>query len=283
MGKYVIMQNMRELPCYGNVNARLVYMHVAMGCDISTYTYTTSLRRLATELGLTLDAVRHAVKCLERDALLSHVDVDATAPQPAPQSAPRRTPHATTFIIRRSDNVSTTSITTNDTTSRPTDKKNKNQEEASHTRASVGEEELAEVLEKELGVSARDAGAWVTAFLDRQELNGHTWSDGKDMKAHAVAWVEKRIPKKAVRPKSVAAADQKAREEEYQRAREEEARKSDKQRRWEELQRIREWYQQGIKEGDFEYSRKMAAAWEEKKAEYMNLYVLKNPPGGSGT
>ena len=88
MNKWVIIQDARELPCYKNVNARLAYLHAAMGCDIGTYVYTTSLRRMASDVGITLDALRHALKVLQRDGLIDILTTPQTTPQTAPQTAP---------------------------------------------------------------------------------------------------------------------------------------------------------------------------------------------------
>ena len=94
MSKWVIIQDARDLPCYRNLNARLVYLHCAMGCDISSYVYTCSLRRLAMEVGISYEAVRHALKALAADGL---VEVGSTT-QPTTQLATQPTTQPATTV-----------------------------------------------------------------------------------------------------------------------------------------------------------------------------------------
>lgn len=94
MDKYIVIADISRCPSYRNVNARLLYLHCACRLDTSTYTYSQSLRNLAWECGMTLDAVRHALKLLERDGLIT----TQTAPHPTTRYAPQHAPQPTTQI-----------------------------------------------------------------------------------------------------------------------------------------------------------------------------------------
>lgn len=94
MDKYIVIADISRCPSYRNINARLLYLHCACRIDTSTYTYAQSLRNLALECGMTIDAVRHALKLLERDGLIT----TQTAPHPATQYAPQTAPQPTTQI-----------------------------------------------------------------------------------------------------------------------------------------------------------------------------------------
>lgn len=73
--RYTTIIDISEYPAiYRNVNVRLLYLHLVLKSgyhendrDIAD----TSLRRLQVETGLTLSAIRHAVKILERSNLIS--------------------------------------------------------------------------------------------------------------------------------------------------------------------------------------------------------------------
>lgn len=140
MDKYIVIADISRCPSYRNVNARLLYLHCACRLDTSTYTYSQSLRNLAFECGMTVDAVRHALKLLERDGLIT----TQTAPHPTTRYAPQHAPQPTTQIhivtIKEiqapskapSTTPSTTPNTTPNTTLHTTDdnknnKKNKKQ------------------------------------------------------------------------------------------------------------------------------------------------------------
>lgn len=73
--RYTTIIDISEYPViYRNINVRLLYLHLVLKSgyhendrDIAD----TSLRRLQGETGLTLSAIRHAVKILERSNLIS--------------------------------------------------------------------------------------------------------------------------------------------------------------------------------------------------------------------
>lgn len=91
MDKYIVISDISRCPCYKNINARLLYLHIACRLDTSSYTYAQSLRNLAWECGMTIDAVRHALKQLERDGLVTTQVAPHLPTQYAPQNAPQPT------------------------------------------------------------------------------------------------------------------------------------------------------------------------------------------------
>ena len=71
MDKYIVISDISKYPCYKNINARLLYLHIACHLDTRTYTYSHSIRMLAEDTGLSLSAVRHALSQLLADGLLT--------------------------------------------------------------------------------------------------------------------------------------------------------------------------------------------------------------------
>ena len=71
MDKYIVISDISKYPCYKNVNARLLYLHVACHLDTRTYTYYHSIRTLANDIGMTVAAVRHALGLLVKDGLIT--------------------------------------------------------------------------------------------------------------------------------------------------------------------------------------------------------------------
>lgn len=277
MGKFIIMQDMRPLPCYRNINARLLYMHVAMGCDISTYTYATSLRRLASELDMTVDTVRHALKLLIRDDLLEVDSTPQSAPQSAPQSTPhftpQKTPHLTILKIKKNGTPNgtpnttpyTTPYTTPCTTEYPTDKNNKKyitEEGLTHdARVSV----WAKLLEKEFSLDTEASEAAVKAFFRRQRLKGKTWESEGDALAHLLAWCEKRLPRQHA-AKGGNLSDHDARMAEYQRTEAEKKQQDEAQRLAYEVEKLTRWRREALQRKDKQQADALATAINDMKA-----------------
>lgn len=72
--RYTTVIDISSMPVYKNVNARLVYLHLALRAgyhDDDRDLVEISLRRLAADVGITLSATRHAVAHLERARLIS--------------------------------------------------------------------------------------------------------------------------------------------------------------------------------------------------------------------
>lgn len=72
--RYTTVIDITELPAiYRSQNARLLYLHMALKCgyhDSDRDIADVSVRRLAADVGVTVSAVRHALRLLERSRLI---------------------------------------------------------------------------------------------------------------------------------------------------------------------------------------------------------------------
>lgn len=224
MRKYVTVPDIRQYPSYRSTNARLLYMHVAMGMEISTRTYAHSLRQLSAELGLPFQQIRTALKQLENDGLVATQSLT----QVVTYGLTRKVTHNVTQIYvmsaseleeasnAASNTASNTATNTAANTPTNTDINNKNISSSgklSHSDARARLPKIREWFIGSLGLEASEADELSKAFLDRQELKGKTWDNEGDLLAHAISWAEKRMKPKKV-PKM---SDNQAREAEYQR------------------------------------------------------------------
>lgn len=272
MRKFIVIQDIRSCKCYASINARLVYLHIACQVDIKTYTCAKSLRQLSRELGMTLGEVRHALHMLVDEGLIATHTATHTAAHNATHLTTQLTTHLT--ILRTNENGApngapndTPNNTPNDTPNNtPNNTQNKEynntiSEKLSHTRARECVTELEEVLEKELGIGFAEAREMVEAFLRRQDLKRKEWNDQGDLLAHCVSWAEKHMRTKRTAKRT----DTQARQEEYQRAAEEVANKSDEDKDREELRTILAWIHDG--------EAKMAKAKTDKDKEKWAAYV----------
>lgn len=224
MRKYVTIPDIRQYSSYRSINARLLYMHVAMGMEISTRTYAHSLRQLSAELGMPFQQTRTALKQLENDGLVATQSLT----QVVTYGLTRKVTHNVTRIYvmsaseleeasnAASNTASNTATNTAANTPSNTDINNKNipiNGKLSHSDARALLPKIRDWLLGSLGLEAPEVDELLKAFLDRQELKGKTWDNEGDLLAHAISWAEKRMkPKKA--PKM---SDSQARLAEYQR------------------------------------------------------------------
>lgn len=224
MRKYVTIPDIRQYSSYRSTNARLLYMHVAMGMEISTRTYAHSLRQLSAELGMPFQQIRTALKQLENDGLVATQSLT----QVVTYGLTRKVTHNVTQIYvmsaseleeasnAASNTASNTATNTATNTPPNTDINNKNipiSGKLSHSDARALLPKIREWLIGSLGLEAAKAAEFAEAFLDRQELKGKTWDNEGDLLAHAISWAEKRTKTAAPRKMS----DSQAREAEYQR------------------------------------------------------------------
>lgn len=273
MGKFIIMQDMRALPSYKNVNARLIYMHVAMSCDVATYTYATSIRKLAAELDMTVDAIRHGLKILERDGLITPQRAPQRAPQGAPQGTPQRAPHLTVLRINKNGTTNGTPNPTPNPTGNPTgnptdnpDNNNNNNKiknkTLSHTHVRERAGELGKILKEVFRMDEKVAASAAARFLDRQAIKGKKWENPEDLKAHLVSWVEKRLKNPERIDARPTRSDHEARVAELQRATEplDEAAALDA-----ELRKLERWRREAQERGDSAQATMLEAAISEKR------------------
>lgn len=252
MGKYVIIQDWRDRPSYGNIHARLLYLHVAMSCDISSYTYTTSYRRIASDLGLSLETVRHAVKVLKRDGLIATQRATQGTTQGATQGATQITIVRLNDLQHASNTERHTESHTESNTESHTHKNNKIIKKISLTHAVHVRERVERVIMETLGLDVASAASALDSFVKRQGVKKKEWDSEEDMMAHVVSWVEKRMPKEQKHRLSARQSDEKARQEEYQRTAEEVAKEDEKTKLTYELRRLEGYLRDFEKAGDEE-------------------------------
>lgn len=248
MRKYVTIPDIRQYPSYRSTNARLLYMHVAMGMEISTRTYAHSLRQLSAELGMPFQQIRTALKQLENDGLVATQSLT----QVVTYGLTRKVTHNVTqiYVMSASEleeasnaasNTASNTATNTATNTPPNTQKNninnKNTESLLHTHVRGCVPELEKLVEGEFRLPPGEAAEMVGAFLRRQELKGKVWADEGDLKAHLVSWTEKRIRTK----KASRVTDTQAREAEYQREAEVKAAETPEEKKREELSRLLRW------------------------------------------
>lgn len=226
MEKYVYIRDISAYPSYKNVYARLLYLHVACCCDVSTYNYVRSTRQLASDLDMTHQNVRTALRSLERDGLVSTQQVT----QYATRSLTQRLTQQLTQIhivkiteLNEATNEATNTATntapnTAPNTAANTQKNNIKQleeERLSPTHAREHAEELAAMAAEVLRLARQEADFLLGEFLKRKEIERKTWTDSGDLKAHFLAWCEKNLKQLPKKRKNSQADDHAARMEEY--------------------------------------------------------------------
>lgn len=229
MERFIILKNMRDYPCYSNVNARLVYLHAACQMDLSTYTCAKSLRQMAKELGIGLEAVRHAVRQLERDGLIATHVATQTCTHPTTYLTTQQTTHLT--ILKANENGAPNGAPNNTPNNTPSNTpcntlcntQNKVsvsglEESPTHSPARVDWSKKAEELGKVLKLEAAQAADLTNQFRERQEIKGKSWESDGDLLAHLISWVEKRLPLQPANRKAPKMSDAQARQMEYQRS-----------------------------------------------------------------
>lgn len=177
-----------------------------------------STRQLAGELGLSHAQVRHALQQLIDDGLLTT--------QVAAHRATHYATHFTTQLVTHlhvvriselesidntaSDRASDTASNTSSNTENRTQIKEQSNECVDTHTLRARKSELETLLCKILGLTPAVAIKAVEAFAKRQEIKGKTWESLGDMKAHLLAWTEKRTGK----PRRITATDDDDREAE---------------------------------------------------------------------
>lgn len=282
MERFVIIKNIRDYPCYANVNARLLYLHLACLVDFTTYTTARSLRQLSYDLGMGLEAVRHAMRQLERDGLIATHVATHTATQRATQRTTQRTTHITLLKINENgaphgaphNTPHNTPYNTPCNTPRHTQELNiiKTEEKAlTHEGARECAEDLVKVLEDALAMDHAAAAAMVDAFCKRMEVKKKAWPSHADMRAHVIAWAEKRLPIRKSATPGCRKSDHEARMEEYRRAMEDAAAMDDARREAEEVAKLRRWLADAERRGDISQAGQLRRAiWELTKKDEKN-------------
>ena len=235
--RYCTILDISSCSSYKNINARLLYLHIACNLETTSYDYNISLRRLAAAAGMSLSAVRAAMATLEKDGLITttHLTTHLTT-QP------------TTHIhLVRMNELQPPNDTPNDTThDTPNDTQINKQSGCLYTLtdARASGQEWAALAAAELRVSADQSAALFETFFRRQELKGKTWQNKGDCLAHFISWCEKQVPANRRGPGkaiSASADDAAARKAEYERQRQQDEATTEREKLWDELQRLKGW------------------------------------------
>lgn len=268
MEKYITIKDIKATSAWQNVNARLLYLHMACSMDVVSRIYARSVRGMAADTGLSVAAVRHALDALEAARLIA---IDTT------HLATHRTTQPTTHVLVLSPNKlegdnNTPSNTENDTEN-DTDINNKNkQKESPHThRVRACATEGRRILVEEYNVTATAATSAVKSFFRWQNMKGKEWESDGDCLAHLLAWCEKRLPRR--RLETVDALDDTQRRQEERTRMEESMKATDEETRaWEEVQKVYRWMKEAEERGDADGVRLQAAAYESLRAEFVRKF-----------
>ena len=294
MDKYITILDLRSKQCYKNTVARLVYLHVACSVDVSTYNYVCSIRRLAGELGLTVQSIRTALRQLVDEGL---VTTELVTHQSTRGLTHQLTQPLTQIHVMRineidaaSNAASNTAANTAANTPSNTQKNNlnnKNNKNPPLTDARVAWAEKQKILENSLNLDEAAAAEMVATFRQRQQLKKKTWEDDGDLTAHLIAFAEKRIASiQRAQPKPDR-SDHGARIAERQRAREASEGTDEKVKAWEEVQTVWRWWKEAEKKAAtmedeeekgrlLQHAAAQHAAYEELAAEWKVKYLNKN-------
>lgn len=251
--RYTTIIDFRELPSWQNPNARQLYLYLTLARSYQATTLcakdtvATSLRRLASDVGITLSACRYALESLQLDGLVTVAQSTAqTATQGTAQNATQRTArtatHFTTHItvVNFSEiqgGYDTASDTSSDTangtsyaqpTAQPTAQVaahtlNKEiteiKENLNHTHTS--EEELYFLLEEKIGDiseavgrSEQDTGELLQMFIKTCSVTQTKHKGFEDIARHCVSWINKQPKKRA--PREPKKSDTQIRQEQQQ-------------------------------------------------------------------
>lgn len=261
MIKYVTIPDIRRYPSYRSINARILYMHLAMSMDIQSRTYAHSWRQLAADLDMPLQQLRTALKQLEKDGLL----VTQQVTQQVTYGVTQRVTHKVTqiYVMSVSDLDEATNEATNSPTNSPTNSQSNSQSNSdknnintlnssspTHSPARVDWAKKAEELGRVLKLEAAQAEDLTRQFRERQEIKGKSWENEGDLLAHLISWSEKRLPLQHVTKKAGKKSDSQARQEEYQRDNEQRQSVSDKEKDWEEVTKVYRWWKEAEKKKD---------------------------------
>ena len=253
MEKYIAIRDISKKPSYANVNARLLYLHVACNVDVSTYDYSHSYRQLAADLGMSVQSVRTAVKMLEADGLVTTHLATHKVTQGLTHLSTQQLTH---LHIVRINEVATTADTTANT---PANTPANTQINISSTQVIEIEtlthdarvcEGWKKLLEKEFRLGSDDAQKALDLFFQRQRIKGKKWESQGDALAHLLAFCEKRMPRSATTltsPSRTRKNDHDARMEEYQRTEEEQKQATRQEKEAEEVERLKRWYHEAIR------------------------------------
>lgn len=283
MLKYVTIPDIRRYPSYANVNARLLYFHVAMAMDISSRTYAHSWRQLSQELDIPLQQLRTALAQLLRDGLV----VTRQVTQQVTYGITQKVTHKVTeiYIVNINELDEATNEATNSPTNSPTNsqlnsptnsQKNNinilNSSTPSLTDARVAWDEKTKALAGVLHIEVAAAASLVEQFRQRQQLKQKTWANEGDLLAHLISWSEKRISSGTLRAGRSRSTDSEARQSELSRSKKEQEAMTQQEKDYEECRKVYGWYQDYKRQKNKKAAQEMLEAYNELKEKYIQKY-----------
>lgn len=283
MRKYVTIPDIRSFPSYKNANCRLLYLHCAMGMDLTSRDYAHSWRQLSAELGIPLQQLRTALSKLEKDGLIA----TQQATQKVTYGLTQQVTHKVTKIhilsineLDEATNEATNSPTNSQTNSQinsPTnsDNNNKNNPNSlppSLTDARVAWDEKTKALAGVLHIEVAAAASLVEQFRQRQQLKQKSWANEGDLLAHLISWSEKRISSGTLRAGRSRSTDSEARKEEISRSKNEQEAKTQQEKDYEECRKVYGWYQDYKRQKNKKAAQEMFEAYNELKEKYIQKY-----------
>ena len=157
--RYVQIYDIRDLRCWHNHNAVLCYYYLSVSANYKTHRLIKSLRRMASDIGISLSALRHSIKVLSQAGL---IEVQTTGRD--------------TVITIASKFVQDEQI------SQPLTELRKHSAEVART----------------LGAKENDIFPYFDQFIKLQELAHHTWHSSRDLLAHFASWYMKNATSKTL-------------------------------------------------------------------------------------
>jgi hypothetical protein len=238
---------------------------------------------MAKELGIGLEAVRHAVRQLERDGLIATHVATQTCTHPTTYLTTQQTTHLT--ILKANENGAPNGAPNNTPNNTPSNTpyntlcNTQNKVSVSglediptHSPARVDWSKKAEELGKVLKLDASLAEDLTKQFQERQAIKGKSWESDGDILAHLISWAEKRLPLQPARKKPGRKSDSQARQDEYQRDQEQRQLVSDKEKDWEEVTRVYGWWKEAEKNKKESLAEEFRQAYEDLRQAWEKKY-----------
>lgn len=294
MDKYITILDIRSKQCYKNTAARLVYLHVACSVDVSTYNYVCSIRRLAGDLGLTVQSIRTALRQLVDEGLVTTELVTHQLTRGLTQQLTQ--PLTQIHVVKTNEIDAATNAATNTPTNTPpntppnTQKNNLNNIKnkiSPLTDARVAWAEKQKILENSLNLDEAAAAEMVATFRQRQQLKRKSWTDDGDLTAHLISFAEKHLASIQRTRTKQDRSDHGARLAERQRAQEAAESTDEKVKAWEEVQTVWRWWKEAERKAAemedeeekgrlLQHAASQHEAYEKLAAEWKVKYLNKN-------
>lgn len=196
--RYLNIIDIRDFECYSNVNCRIVYLELACRMDTQSRNLKVSVRKLAGDLDITYNALRHALTLLERDGLICNVTT-----QSATQEATQRATQSATHLhvvsyseLQHANNAANNAESNAESNALSNDLKNNNYNNnniyITHTRAC----EVLKKIERDkmcyvVDIAERRCNYFLRAFLQTMIYKGKKWSSEEDLVSHCFDWCVK--------------------------------------------------------------------------------------------